>query len=211
MKGSQPITCLISDLGQVLLWFDNGKFFRAAAEFSPFSPEEISRLVHQNRSFIEAFDTGRMEPKAFYREVVREIRGQMTHTAFFKIYNDVFSLNRPVLDLYKSLKTRCRMVLLSNTDPERFGFIRKRFPEIFIFDAYVLSFEVGHLKPHPRIYEEALKKAGAPPGQCLFIDDIPQNIQGAEKLGLRTIQYTPETDLKGALETLGLVVPSASV
>ena len=74
----------------------------------------------------------------------------------------------------------------------------------WLFDEYVLSFEVGFLKPHPKIYEEALNKAKIPAGECVFIDDLEDNIDGARKVGLDTILYQPNTNLEAELKDKGI-------
>ncbi len=200
------IRSVISDLGKVILFFDNHIFFRKIAEFCPFSALDIAERVHMHRDLIRSFDTGQINPEDFYREVIQRLDADVDRKTFFRIYCDIFSLNLPVLDILAGLKDRYRLILLSNTDIERFGFIRRAFPEIFIFDGYVLSFEVGHLKPHPQIYTEAIKKAKARAEECVFIDDIEENIQGAKRIGLDTILYGPETDLRAELRNRGLIV-----
>jgi len=46
--------------------------------------------------------------------------------------------------------------------------------------------------------------AGVPPGQCVFIDDVEENVKGAVAAGLVGVQYRPETDLEAELKKLGL-------
>jgi len=200
------IRSVISDLGKVILFFDNHIFFRKIAKFCPFSDLDIAERVHEHRDLICSFDRGKISPEEFYREVIRRLDADVDQKTFFTIYCDIFSLNSPVLDILAGLKDRYRLILLSNTDIERFGFVRRAFPEIFIFDGYVLSFEVGYLKPHPQIYTEALKKAKAQAEECVFIDDIEENIQGAQRIGLDTILFGPKTDLKAELRIKGLSV-----
>jgi FMN phosphatase YigB (HAD superfamily) len=200
----EMIRSVISDLGKVILFFDNHIFFRKMAEFCPFPAVDIVRRVHWHKDLIRSFDTGKISPKDFYREVVQRLDADVDQKTFFTIYCDIFSLNTPVLDILGGLKDRYRLILLSNTDIERFGFIRKAFPEIFIFDGYVLSFEVGYLKPHPQIYTEALKKAKARAEECVFIDDMEENIEGAKKVGIDTVLYRKQTDLGAELRNKGL-------
>ena len=55
------------------------------------------------------------------------------------------------------------------------------------FDAIILSFEVGILKPDPGIYEAALSSLGdIPPEEALFVDDQPAFCDGATAVGLDT-------------------------
>ena len=200
------INCLIFDVGKVILFFDNALFFRKLAEYSPYSAQYMAQRAPLHRDLIHSFDTGRIGPEDFYAEVVQTLEADVGQEKFFRMYNDVFFLNSPVLDLLRRLKVHHRMILLSNTDVERFGFIRIKFPEIFLFDEYVLSYEVGRMKPHPEIYEEALKKAQVPPQQCVFIDDLPENIEGARGLGMNVILYGPHVDLEAELKKLNVTI-----
>jgi len=176
------------------------------AEFCPYSAVDIAERVHWHRDLIRSFDTGTISSEDFYREVIQRLKAKVNQETFFKIYCDVFSLNPPVLDILTRLKNRYKLILLSNTDVERFGFIRKTFPDVLIFDEYVLSFETGYLKPHPQIYQEALEKARAKAEECVFIDDLEENIEGARNVGLETILYRPQTDLETELRGKGLSI-----
>jgi putative hydrolase of the HAD superfamily len=198
------IKTVISDLGKVIIFFDNQIFFEKMAEFCPFTSEEIRRLAFIESNFRESFDAGKITPEEFYAIVVRKLEAEIDYKGFFSIYNNVFSLNPPVLDIMQRLKRNYRMVLLSNTDVMRFGFIKKKFPEIMVFDEYVLSYEVGFLKPHPQMYKNALKKAEAAPGECIFIDDIKENVQSAEELGIRGVQFGTQINLESVLKGMGL-------
>ncbi len=199
------VQTIISDLGKVVLWFDNGIFFRKMAAFCSCPEDKIRETVHRRAEIVELFDTGRITPHEFYSRATEGLDARISYEDFFAAYCDVFWPNPPVIELYLKLRGKYRLVLLSNTDVIRFNFIKKKFPEIFFFDDYVLSFEVGAMKPHPMIYEQALGRAGGVPDSCVFIDDMEENVRGAADLGLKTILYRPETDLEKALRAFGLV------
>jgi HAD superfamily hydrolase (TIGR01509 family) len=199
------ISTIISDLGKVVLWFDNNIFYRKMTAFSPKSVDEMRAIVHGSFEFIELFDEGALTPHQFYERAVTLLGARLGYDEFLAAYVDVFSRNQPVIDLLKRSKGRYKLILLSNTDPLRFGFVRERFPDIFFFDDYVLSYEVKALKPGPEIYREALRRAAAPASSCAFIDDMEENIAGAAALGIQTIHYKADTDLEKELRTLGTV------
>lgn len=198
------IRCVISDLGKVIVFFDNNIFFEKIANYSSYSIEEIRELASAHFELVEFFDKGEITPQDFHTRVIQKLKAHLDYDTFFSIYNDVFSLVPPVLQIMKRLKRNYRLVLLSNTDTMRYSFIKKKYPEILIFDEYVLSFEAGFMKPHPQIYKEALKKAGFPARECVFIDDREENIQAAAKLGINGIHIGPQTDLEAALKEKGL-------
>ena len=61
------------------------------------------------------------------------------------------------------------------------------FPELF--DAWVISSEVGMRKPEERIFLLAAGKLGLPPQQCVFIDDIQANVDAATALGMAGVLH----------------------
>ncbi|GII53339.1 hypothetical protein Pth03_17280 [Planotetraspora thailandica] len=71
-----------------------------------------------------------------------------------------------------------------------------------LFDAVVISGEVGMRKPEPRIFHHALGLVGLEPEQCVFIDDIEANIQAAEALGIVGIHHRDAITTIGAMEQL---------
>jgi putative hydrolase of the HAD superfamily len=197
---------VISDLGRVILFFDNHIFFRKMAEHCPYSAEEIANMVYCYPDLIRIFDSGKLSPREFFERVTGILSADIDEESFSSVYSDVFSLNQPVLEIIKRLRPDYRLILLSNTDAIRFGFIRHRFPEIFVFDEYVLSYEVGWVKPERRIYLEALKLAQAGADECLFMDDIPEYVEAARELGIRTILYHTGIDLEAELTRQGVLI-----
>jgi HAD superfamily hydrolase (TIGR01509 family) len=60
-------------------------------------------------------------------------------------------------------------------------------------DAIVTSVDAGHLKPHPAVFELALRWAGSPPDRCVVIGNKEENdILPALALGMRTILVHPD-------------------
>ena len=199
------IRAVISDLGRVVLWFDNGVFLRklAARAGKPF--EEVKAVVHGDLGLIRRFDGGAVTPEEFHAHVTAAVGADMTYGEFYEIYNDIFTPNPSAIDALARVKAGgTRTLLLSNTDPERFGFVRRRFPEVLFFDGYVLSYEIKLLKPDPAIYAAAAERAGCRPNECVFIDDMEENVKGAVAAGFAGIVYRPETDLEAELRKLGL-------
>jgi HAD superfamily hydrolase (TIGR01509 family) len=200
------IRAVISDLGKVVLWFDNSIFLRklAARAGRPF--DEVKAVVHGDLELLRRFDAGAVTPAGFHERVTGAVGVKLPYDAFFEMYNDIFTLNPAAVDVLARVKAAgTRLLLLSNTDPERFGFVRRRFPEVALFDGFVLSYDLKRLKPDPEIYRAAARAAGCAPRECVFIDDMEENVAGAAAAGLGAILYRPETDLAAELKKLGLL------
>jgi epoxide hydrolase-like predicted phosphatase len=58
-----------------------------------------------------------------------------------------------------------------------------------LFDAWVISSEVGLRKPDPAVYELAAQRLGVPPHACVFVDDLPGNLKPAQELGMATVLH----------------------
>lgn len=74
-----------------------------------------------------------------------------------------------------------------------------------MFDAVVISGEVGMRKPEARIYELVADQLGLPPEQCVFVDDLLPNIEGAEQVGMVGVHHvTPQETLEKLEALLGV-------
>ncbi len=78
--------------------------------------------------------------------------------------------------------------------------------EMAMFKALVLSFQVGAAKPEPEIFLEAARRLGVNPQQCVYVDDVEEYVEAAEKLGMRGIRFTSAQQLETDLKKLGISV-----
>jgi FMN phosphatase YigB (HAD superfamily) len=198
------IRAVISDLGRVVLWFDNDIFLRKLAGRSGKPFAEVRAAVHGDIELLRRFDAGAVTPAGFHARIMEIVGADIPCGDFFEMYSDIFTLNPAAFDVLVRVKAGgTKVLLLSNTDSERFGFVRRRFPEVGLFDDFVLSYELKLLKPDPAIYLAAARSAGCAPAECVFIDDMEENVRGAVETGLAGIHYRPETDLAAELRRLG--------
>ncbi|WNI31150.1 HAD family phosphatase [Streptomyces sp. ITFR-6] len=80
--------------------------------------------------------------------------------------------------------------MLSNMVPAWDPYWRRMIEPDGLWDDVLLSFEVGHRKPSPGMFELAARRAGVPPQRCVLVDDLPQNCAGAEALGWHAVLFT---------------------
>ncbi|WP_412520369.1 HAD family hydrolase [Actinomadura madurae] len=117
----------------------------------------------------------------------------------------MFGAFAPVVPMYDALRAvraaGARTALLSNSWGNEYP--RDLFADLF--DAIVISCEVGMRKPDERIFRHALDLLGLDAAACVFIDDIEHNVHAAEALGIRGILHTgPDTTIT-ELRELGLL------
>jgi epoxide hydrolase-like predicted phosphatase len=71
-----------------------------------------------------------------------------------------------------------------------------------MFDAIVISGEVGMRKPEPAIFHHALELLDVAPGETVFVDDLRVNILAAAELGLVGVHHTSYDETAAELEAL---------
>src|SRR5205814_7490201 len=95
---------------------------------------------------------------------------------------DVFWPNEEVCALVPRLKPRYRLLLASNTNDLHARHFERLFePTLTHFDACVLSYQVGARKPSAAFFAHCQRLAQCAPAECLFIDDLPANVAGAQR------------------------------
>ena len=102
-------------------------------------------------------------------------------------------------NLLEGLSRRYRLLLLSNTNDIHYRFLRERYLMLRHFDDFVLSYEVGAMKPDAKIYDEAIRRAGAPADECFFVDDKQINVDAARRAGMDAVRFESRDELERQL------------
>jgi putative hydrolase of the HAD superfamily len=80
-----------------------------------------------------------------------------------------------------------------------------------LFDVSVISAEVGMHKPQPEIYRLAAERLEVEPAQCIFVDDLRENCEGAEAVGMTAIRHRNPIETIGKLtELTGVALEAAA-
>ena len=198
----KPIRTLFWDVGGVLLTnaWDHEERDRAVEKFQLQKADFETR----HKEVLTAFEEGKLtldqylEKTVFYQP--RKFRKEE-----FKSY--MFSLSKPkpeVLEFARSLTAKCLMATINNESREMNDYRIKQFGLSQIFDLFVSSCYVGMRKPDEKIYRVALDLIQKAPDECCFIDDRPANIEGAAKVGMRTILMRDPAQLTKDLQGLGV-------
>jgi epoxide hydrolase-like predicted phosphatase len=80
-----------------------------------------------------------------------------------------------------------------------------------LFDTIVISAEVGLHKPQPEIYRLAAERLEVPPERCVFVDDLRENCEGAEAVGMTAVRHRDAPETIGRLaELTGVALGAAA-
>jgi glucose-1-phosphatase len=196
---------VLLDLGNVIVGLDMDRFYRAAALVCPFNVDQIPGRIRA-AGLYEPYERGEMLSEEFHRRFVEALQmNGVTFAEFGGLWGDMF-LPAPLLssELLRGLSARYRLVLLSNTNDLHFRWIREHYPLLEHFHDYVLSYQVGVMKPSAEIYREAIRRARCLPEECFFTDDVEENIEGARRVGIDAQLFSGEEQLKKELAQRGL-------
>ena len=99
-------------------------------------------------------------------------------------------------ELFREVAGRYRVGILSDTDPLHWHAIRTMMPWLEAVERPTLSYEVGYLKPHPEMFTAAARNCGSAKEQCLFIDDLAGNVDGARYFGMQALIFNGQEKLR---------------
>ena len=194
------IKAIIFDFGNVLLEW-NPRF--VYERYFPNNPEGMERFL-QEVDFMEwnaLQDKGRP-----FEEGVAVLSKQFPqYSHLIRAYHDhwIDSVGEPIMgtiNILKELKQAGYAIYgLSNWSSETFPHMLEKYDFFDLLDGFVISGEVGHVKPSPEIFQIMLDKISRPARECLFIDDALPNIHQAQKLGLATILFQSPEQLEATL------------
>ncbi len=196
---------LIFDLGGVAVFYDQ---IIAAKKLQPIlnvPAKRISEILSSNtNSFINAMEKGK-SPRVYLRILAEELGiKKVPYKEFKKAWNSIFWPNKELLLLLVLLKRKYNLVLLSNLGKIHKQYLSKEYHLNYLFKKRIFSYQVHARKPEPEIFKLTLKKLKLSGNQVLFIDDKPENIQGAKKLGINSILFKNNKDLIKQLTNLGV-------
>jgi 2-haloacid dehalogenase len=95
---------------------------------------------------------------------------------------------------------------LSNWSVEKYNLVKDRFEFLSWLDGYLLSGQVQQVKPEPEIFHTFLSRFNLEAANCLFVDDVAENIQTAQRIGFQTIQFQTSAQLADELISRGIVI-----
>jgi putative hydrolase of the HAD superfamily len=198
------IKVLVFDFGNVVGFFDHRRTSRRLAAHADLPADAIHAHLF-DRSLEEDYESGRISTAEFLKRIRERCRLRCDEATLAAAWADIFWPNQHVCALLPQLKSRYRLLLASNTNELHARHYCRQFAETLRhFDALVFSHEVGARKPKAAFYEYCQRLAGCEPQACLFIDDLPANVEGARACGWNGIVYKGIDDLRARLAKHGI-------
>ena len=185
------IKAIIFDLGAVIL---NINYQNTIDSFSKLGVKNASTFYSKKAqtNLFNQIETGGITAEKFLAELQKETDNASINQVSEAWNAMLLDLPENRLTLIQSLKKKYSIYLLSNTNSIHIDAFKKKIGNIKwvkfcnLFDKMYLSHEVGLRKPNASIFEYILKEQNLQAHEVFFIDDSPEHIEGANKLGIKT-------------------------
>ena len=195
---------LIFDLGGVIVPLDFKRAYRQLESMCGLPAADIPKRIGAT-GLVPVFETGGIEAEPFAERILESLGLRKSYPEFCEMFSQIF-LPGPLLPerLFRALRERYRLVLLSNTNVIHYPRLHAEYPLLELFHERVLSYEVGALKPSPAIYREAVKRAACAAEECFFTDDVLPYVEAARNEGIDAVQFESAEQLERELRARGV-------
>lgn len=199
------LRAVIFDYGMVLTGPPDAAAHDAMVRITGLTADQFEKLYWADR---HAYDEGRLNGVTFWQKFARDARLSLSAADLDElILQDArmwTTQDRAMVGWQRKLKTAgIRTAILSNMGDSVLENIRREFRWIDDFDVLVWSFQLHMAKPDPAIYRHALKQLGTQPEETLFIDDKRVNVEAAQALSMKALEFTTVQRLRKDLVAAG--------
>lgn len=190
------------DFGNVIGFFDHQRAIRQLLLHTDLNAAELTKRLYAG-DVETRYECGILSTSEFFREIKELGRLNCSEEQFITYFCDIFWPNPPVNDLIPRLKSKgWRLFLASNTNDAHCRKFKVMFAETLShFEKLGVSHEGGARKPTREFFEYARGLAGVAPEDCLLIDDLAANVEGAKASGWDAILYHHFDDLISELNS----------
>ena len=188
MSQSQ-IDAVIFDIGNVLLTFD---YFIAEQALLAHTGQKVAPSIEKLHPHRIAHETGTISREEFVKIVRDAFDHDGPENHFMEIWTRIFEVNTPMVEWARSLHGKTPLYLLSNVGCIHHDHVFEEydfFGDLFYDGIY--SYKAGVMKPDRKIFELARTQFDVDPSRTLYIDDLEENVRGAESVGFIGHQYDP--------------------
>ena len=194
---------LIFDLGGVIIQQDSEHNQKFLSWYYNIPLKQAYQLWNNGDSLVKGEETTEEFLNRIEQFLNKKFDLQETKKSWRKFYAKTALINKQLLSLIDKLKDKYNIYILTdaekihNDNPLKKGLYNK-------FDQVFKSYEEGIRKPHKKAYLNVLNNIQAKPEECIFIDDKEENVDGANKVGIKGVVYINLEQLKHKLTGLNI-------
>lgn len=208
MSAGPAVKAVFFDVGNVLLRWRHSEALRRLARASGRPPALLAAFFLLEDA-VDRLERGRLSPRGLHRLLRARLRYEGSWERFARLWCAPLRPAAGAAALLRDAARRRPVYLLSNTSALHFACMRRRFPFLRRARGAVLSYRLGLRKPEPDFFREALRRARARAEEAVLVDDRPENVAAARRLGLRTVRHRSVAGTRRALERMGALAAPA--
>jgi len=191
------IKTIIFDWGGVLIDNPAPRITTYCADYLNVAEQQLKKI---QQHLEQEFQKGLLPEDIYWEKICAHL--QVPQPATPSLWKDAvraaYVENKKVFTLVSTLKKNGYTIgFLSNTEPPAMQFFYEQHYEVF--DVTVFSCAEGIRKPDKRIYQITLERLATQPDETVFIDNRPDNTEGAKNIGMHTIVFKNAEQLKNEL------------
>lgn len=201
--GETRIKAIFFDLGGVLV---TDIFPLMENYISGLSGKHFSKVKEIRKQYWPDYELGRMDGVGFFQRQIDDLGIDLDPEAVMAKSFDLIKVRPEVLEIVKALRATGKYDLgvLSNNTDEWSDYAQDDMGLGEYFDVWVSSSSVHVKKPDKEIFDIASGRLGLKNSECLFIDNMILNTDGAVAAGMRAIHYTCPEKLVKDLRKMGV-------
>ena len=205
MVNNKQIKVIFFDIGDVLLKIHPERMISKISNCANIPYEVVESAFPQNAH--DTYERGKMTDYDWYMSCKTALpqNNILSEDQFWESWSLLLGNETDVVDILINLKKNYKIWLLSNTNPMH---IKNEIESKCVFqklvDGAIYSYDVGYRKPEKEIYHIACDSAEVNPENSIFIDDLEENIIGANKAGIKGIHYKNTIELLKELKRLNI-------
>jgi len=196
-----PIDTVIFDFGGVILRYLDPDWLRETLPYG----EQIQTAVYEYLESEVLWDVmrGNLSELDFWTAKAQEMNiPEEAVKQYLLVQTAHAQLDSKVLAHMERLKGNYKLGILSNAGNTTRALLEGQYHLHELVDDIVISAEEGLVKPEREIYQLSARRLGTEPERCVFVDDLPENIQAAESLGMRGVLFTDAESSLALLDAL---------
>lgn len=195
---------IIFDLGNVLIEWNKEKILSKICK-NDLEYNLFNKFVFQSNLWID-LDNGKISLEFLENQLIDEMGHQYQEQIHELVWNwfNYVDLYDEVYELIKQLKKKnFQIYVLSNTSSIFHILLDSVLSKVSsVLDGYVISCEVKMMKPQKEIYLSLVNKYQLDIKDCIFLDDLEENVEAARTLGIKAFQIKERKEISNILKDL---------
>ena len=171
----------------------------------PQNPENVSnmlQILNQDdtdfrsvyREKRDNYDNGNLSGEEYWHSILQHYGLEQNGSNVAKlIQEDIESwtqIDDSMIQFIKENREKVHtLAIISNMTRDCLVYMKRHFQWLELFNELIFSCEFGINKPDARIYEACFSRIELPPQECLFVDDLVENLDGAIESGMNVIHF----------------------